>query len=92
MGPVPTKNMQTPPLSFALIFMKDASAESNEKAIFQFLRVLFFELWLIVLEIYQIFTDQKKKLFKSVQIYRKDMECSENHYFCFEFFCATFSF
>ena len=56
--------------------MKDVpSAESNEKSIFRF---LFFELWLIVITIYQKFTDQKNKLLKNVQIYKKDGDCSEN--------------
>ena len=37
-GPVPSKDMQTLPLSFAPIFMKDAhSAESNENSILKFL-------------------------------------------------------
>ena len=36
-GLFPTKDMQTPPLSFTPIFMIDAhSAESNEKSIFRF--------------------------------------------------------
>ena len=41
MDPVPSKDMQTPPpLSFALIFMKDAQcAESNEKSIIERTRV-----------------------------------------------------
>ena len=35
----------------------------------------------------------KKKLFKSVQIYRKVRDCSENYLLAYEsFFCATFSF
>ena len=42
LGPVPSKDMQTLPLSFAPIFMKDAQCvESNKKSIFRF---LFFEL------------------------------------------------
>ena len=37
-GPVPCKNMQNPPFSFASIFLKDAhSAESNEISIFRYL-------------------------------------------------------
>ena len=52
MGPVPSKDMQTPPhTSFAPIFMKDTqSTESNDKSNFRF---LFFELWLIVSTIYK---------------------------------------
>ena len=42
MGPVPTRDMQTPPPRFDPVFMKDAEyAETNEKLIFRF---LFFEL------------------------------------------------
>ena len=64
-----SKDMQTPtpPFSFAPILMINAdSAELNEKLIF---RVLYFKLWLIVSKIYQKFTDQSKKLFKSDQIF-----------------------
>ena len=59
------------------IFIKDAhSAESHEKSIF---RLLFFELWLIVLQftvhtwIFKCVTD-RIFFFKSGQIYRKDAE------------------
>ena len=41
--------------------------------------------------LYLQFTD-KKFLFKSVQIYRKDADPSENDFLIHEFFCATFSF
>ena len=50
------------------------SAKSNEKSIFRF---IFFELWLIEFTIYQKFINQIKKLFKSVQTYRKDADSSE---------------
>ena len=47
-GPVPTKDMQTPPLSFDSIFMEDPQfAETNEKSIFLF---LFFR---VIVKIYQ---------------------------------------
>ena len=79
-----------PPLSFAPIFMKDVhSAESNEKYIF---RYLFFELWLIVFTIYQKITDHKKKLFRNVQICRKNGDCSENYFLVPEFFLCDFYF
>ena len=62
-----------PPLSFAPIFMKDShGAEANEKSI---LRFLFFDLWLIVFTVYQKFTDQKEKLIRSDQLYRKFGHC-----------------
>ena len=45
LGPVPSKDMQTPPLSNCQTFMKDAQcAETNEKSIFRFWRHLFLEL------------------------------------------------
>ena len=46
---------------------------------------------MIVFTIYQKFTD-RRKLFKSSQIYRKDVDYSENYFLVPEFFCATFSF
>ena len=50
-GPVPTKDMQTP-LSFHPIFMEDAQyTESNEKSIFQ---IIFFELLRKFLENWQL--------------------------------------
>ena len=73
------------PLSLTPISMKDAhSAQSNEKSIFRFLQFIFFELWLIVFTIYQIFSDEK--MFKSCQIYRKDEDCSENIFLVHESF------
>ena len=63
------------------------SAESNEKSI---LRFLFFELCLIVFTIHHKFTDQKKKLFRSVKIYEKYADCSKNDILIHEFFCATY--
>ena len=74
------KDMQTPTSQRGHIYMKDAHCgETNEKSIFQVLRCLFFELWLILFAIFgdtpefQSMLPTKKKLsFKSCYIYMKD--------------------
>ena len=74
-GPVPSKDMQTPPppLRSGHIYMEDAhSAASNEKSYFRF---SFFELWLIVFKTYDDtpgVPPTKKELYISGRIYRKD--------------------
>ena len=46
--PIPSKDMQTLPLSYGYIFLKDAHcAETNEKSILRFLEFLDFEIWSI---------------------------------------------
>ena len=76
-----------PTLRSSHIYMKDAhSAESYEKSHFRF---SFFELWLILLTIYGYSPSEpptKKKLFKSGQIYRKDVQI----YRKFSEQCASF--
>ena len=58
LGPVPSKDTQTPPspaptLRNYPIFMKDAvGAETNEKSIFRFVLSIFLELWSILFIIF----------------------------------------
>ena len=61
--------------------MKDAQCvETNDKAIFQFMRFLFFELWSILFTIFKCISDQKYRFsFKSDQIYMKDAQCTETN-------------
>ena len=59
LDPVPSKDMQTPPLRSGHIFRKDAlCAEMNEKSIFRF---LFFELWSFLTQNIPIFDTFSRK-------------------------------
>ena len=72
LGPIPGKDMQTPSLSFASIFMENAySAESNEKSM---LRFLLFDLWLIVFTIFQKFSDRNINRFSKAAKFKGNMQ------------------
>ena len=81
--------MQTSPhpLSFAPIFMKDAHIpDSIAKSIFSiFLIFIFWPMADCIYNLPKIYWPIKK-LFKSVQIYRRDADCSENDFLVHEFF------
>ena len=88
LGTVPSKDIQTLPPSVLLPFSW-TMLNRKKKSIFRF-----FKLCLIVhIQFTKNLPTGIKKLLKSVQIYRKYADCSENYFFIFlVFFCATFSF
>ena len=78
LGPVLSKDMETPPLKNGQILMKDAQcAETKEKSVFQFLRFLFFELLRILFIIFECFRPTKNE---TENVDSQDAQCSETDF------------